>query len=161
MQRKNLFPLSWLQHCGGDTGQGHTFASIRTMKLLSPSSKKRLAKHQSLTQLLQSPFFYASVFHFHYSSCHIPGIHNVAADAISRDNLSLLSSLLPQATRVAVLPTVADFLLLNPDWGSPSWTELFIRSLLWDSTLRHPGAISPGSTATQHFAIHTTSQGSH
>ena len=110
MQRKNLCPLSWLQHCGG----------------------------------VRSLFFYASVFHFHFSSRHIPGIRNVAADAISRDNLSLLSSLLSQATHVAVLPTVADFLLLNLDWGSPSWMELFTCSLLWDSPLRHPGAVKSG-----------------
>ena len=161
LQKKNLCPLWWLQHCGVDTGQGHTSASIRTTKLLSLSSKKRCAKHQSLTQLLRCLFFYASVFNFHFSSHHIPGIHNVAADAISRDNHSLLSSLLPRKTCIAVPPTVADFLLLNLDWSSPSWTELFICSLLWDTPLRHPGAVSPGSTATQPFATHTTSQGSH
>ena len=79
--------------------------------------QKRHAKHQAFTQLLRCLFFYASVFHFHFSSHPIPGIHNVVADAISRNNLSLLSSLLPQATRITIPPAVAEFLLLTPDWG--------------------------------------------
>ena len=43
-------------------------------------------------------FFYASVYHFHFSAIHIARVLNVAVDTVSRNNLTLLSALLPQAT---------------------------------------------------------------
>ena len=109
--------------------------------------QKRHAKHHLLTELLRSLFFYASFLKFHLSASHIPGVQNVVADGIFRDNLVLVSSLLPQATQVTVPPAVAEFLLFAPEWGSPSWTERFARSLLRASSQPPPGATSQVSTA--------------
>ena len=110
--------------------------------------QKRHAKQPILNHLLRCLFFYASVFQFSFSALHIPGVLNVAADAISRNNLALLSSLLPQATRTSVPTTMSRFLLSPPQWGSPSWTEQFIHSLPWVSPLPRPVATTLGSTAT-------------
>ena len=109
--------------------------------------QRRHAKNHLLTDLLRCLFFYASIFNFHLSASHIPGIQNTVADAISRDNLGVLSSLLPQATQVTVPPAVAEFLLYPPRWGSPSWTEQFARSLHQASPQPPPGATSQVSIA--------------
>ena len=110
--------------------------------------QKRHAKQPVLNHLLRCLFFYASVFQFHFSALHISGALNVAADAISRNNLALLSSLLPQATRMTVPTTMSRFLLSPPHWGSPSWMEQFIHSLPWVAPLPRPVATTLGSTAT-------------
>lgn len=91
--------------------------------------QRHQAKHSLLAQLLRCLYFYAAVFHFDFLASHIAGVHNVIADAISRNNLVLLLSLIPQATRITVLPTVSQFLLAQPEWGSQSWMEQFILSL--------------------------------
>ena len=46
--------------------------------------QSRSARHPLLTDLLRCLFFYAAVYHFHFSSSHIPGVHNTVAYAISR-----------------------------------------------------------------------------
>lgn len=57
----------------------------------------------------------------------MPGTMNTAADALSRGNLSLLYSLVPQAV-YSVLPPEIKVLFIDhrPDWGSADWTNLFI-----------------------------------
>ncbi len=92
---------------------------------------KRYSKHKILTHLLKCLFFYAAYYSFHYPAVHIPGRLNTAADALSRNNFTLFSSLLPQTPLVQVPQVSQDFLIQKiPDWGSSSWTELFTNSLL-------------------------------
>ena len=81
--------------------------------------------------LLRCLYFYSALFQFEFSAEHIPGVQNVAADALSRDNLVLFSSLLPQATQVQIPAPLLDLLLIQrPDWGSVNWINLFRDSLL-------------------------------
>ena len=62
---------------------------------------------------------------------HIPGMLNTAADALSRDNLSLFHSLVPQSQQVSLPQAVLDLLVNNwPDWDSQAWTHLFTCSLI-------------------------------
>ncbi len=85
-------------------------------------------RYSKLTLLLKCLFFYAA---YYYSAVHIPGRLNTAADALSRNNFTLFSSLLPQTPLVQVPLVSQDFLIQKiPDWGSSSWTELFTNSLL-------------------------------
>ena len=92
--------------------------------------QRRTAKHPLLTHFLRCLFFYASYYSFHYSATHIPGSLNTAADAISRNNITLLSSLLPQVHHTSVPQAVVEFLIVNiPDWGSATWMKLFDCSL--------------------------------
>ena len=92
--------------------------------------QKQHAKSPLLTHLLRCLYFYTSYFNFHYSAEHIAGVENVKADAISRNNLTVISSFAPQIRQTLVPATVTDFILHHsPDWGSPHWIERFIRSL--------------------------------
>lgn len=123
--------------------------------------QNRRAHNTLLTQLLRCLFFYASMFQFHFSALHIPGVYNVLADAISRNNLTLLHSLIPQATQVAVPPAVSSFLLHTPDWGSPTWTAQFLYSLPTGYPQPHPTVTGLACAATRASARHTTYRHSH
>ena len=62
--------------------------------------------------------FIAFMFHMH-----VPGAMNAAADAQSRNNLPLFSSLVPQACQYAIPIALVKLLITNrPDWGSQAWT---------------------------------------
>ena len=86
------------------------------------------------TQLLCCLFFYASYFGFHFTA----GVNNIVADAISRNHLSLLSSMLPQVSQTQIPQPVAGFLLELPDWGSPLWIQQFTSSLPTESPRQLP-----------------------
>ena len=97
----------------------------------------RTAKPPLLMHLLRCFSFYSGYFHFHFSAKHVPGVLNTAADAISRNNLPLFSSLVPQAPQSIVPPPLTQLLIsVRPDWGSPDWTRLFRCSL--GEVLPHP-----------------------
>ena len=122
--------LSWRQPCGVTYGRESMCVSTQDNEAVVTTIQRRSAKHPLLTQLLRCLFFYASVFQFHFSASHIPGVFNTTADAISRNNLELLPSLLPQASQQVTVPqSVSGFLLALPDWGSPNWTTLFLHLL--------------------------------
>ena len=90
----------------------------------------RSAHDPLLSHLLRCLAFYAALFHFHFGAAHILGVQNTAADAISRNNTALFSSLFPQIPRVEVPQPVLELLVTRtPDWGSRDWTNTFIRSL--------------------------------
>ena len=56
------------------------------------------SKDQNLAQLLRCLFFVMADFQLALKATHITGRHNVQADAISRNNLSLFFSQIPNAT---------------------------------------------------------------
>ena len=70
------------------------------------SGRSTLVQH-----LLCCLYFYTALFQFHYSVEHVPGVLNIAADAISRNNISLLPSLIPQASRVPLPPSILEMLV--------------------------------------------------
>lgn len=92
--------------------------------------QKRSAKSTMAVHLLRCFYFYAAFFQFDSSAEHVPGVLNTAADSISRNNIALFSSLVPQATQSWV-PTPLLDLLINqrPNWGSTRWTSLFATTL--------------------------------
>ena len=80
--------------------------------------------------LLRCFHFYSALFQFDYLAEHIPGVQNNAADALSRDNLHLFPSLFSQETQYSVPSQLSDLLVSQrPDWGSLSWTALFVDTL--------------------------------
>ena len=88
--------------------------------------QRRSAKDPFLLHLLRCLYFYAARFQFCYSAHHLPGVSNVAADALSRDNMSLFLSLVPQGSPLVVSKEVLDLLLWQrPDWGSQLWIRQF------------------------------------
>ena len=82
------------------------------------------ARDPFLMHLLRCLVFYAASFRFHFMSEHIPGERNIAADAISRNNLSLFTSLTPQIPHVVVPQPVLDLLVTRrPDWAPTTGPE--------------------------------------
>ena len=82
-----------------------------------------------LTDLMRCLFFYGALFQFQFSASHIAGVSNWVADAISRNELSIVFSSFPQARQVSIIDQVTQFLLNLPDWGSAHWMSLFTASL--------------------------------
>ena len=88
--------------------------------------QRHSAKDPFLLHLLRCLYFYAARFQFGYSAHHLPGVSNVAADALSRDNMSLFLSLVPPGSPSVVSKEVLDLLLWqHPDWGSQLWIRQF------------------------------------
>ena len=91
----------------------------------------RTARDPILMHLLRCFSFYSAYFQFHFSAEHIAGVMNTAADALSRNNLTLFSSLVPQVPQISLPPSLRQLLITTkPDWGSQAWTNLFASSLL-------------------------------
>jgi len=96
--------------------------------------KSRTSKDPLLMHLLRCLVFYAAYFGFGFTSEHVPGVLNTAADAISRNNVPLFVSLIPQVPRATIPQAVLELLVSRrPDWGSCDWTKLFWRSLTRES----------------------------
>ena len=92
--------------------------------------QRRSAKDPLLLHLLRCLYFYAAYYQFSYCASHVPGVDNVAADALSRNNMSLFSSLIPQGTQTLLSQGVLEFLIIHPpNWGSQDWITLFRASL--------------------------------
>ena len=78
--------------------------------------------------LLRCLAFLSARFQCQFSASHIPGVHNNTADALSRNQLPLFISMLPQADKdPSPIPQELLALLLidKPDWTSQRWTSLW------------------------------------
>ena len=96
------------------------------------------SKDQLLMHLLRCLVFYAAFYGFSFIAEHVPGVTNTAADAISRDNISLFLSLVPQIPRMAVPQPVLDLLVTRrPNWGSNDWIRAFTSSLTREFQMPH------------------------
>ena len=92
--------------------------------------QRKSTRDALLLHLLRCLYFYAAFFQFLYSAHHLPGVFNVAADALSRGNMSLFLSLFPQGVPSTVSWEVMQLLLLQrPDWGSQDWIGQFKATL--------------------------------
>ena len=99
--------------------------------------------------------FYTTVYQFDYCVTHISEVENVAADAVSRDNIRLVHSLLPQATKVEVPQPLLEILLVwPPNWGSRQWITLFTGTL---QVLSHhqPSVHTTPPHATTGISVHS------
>ena len=103
-------------------------------------------------------FFYASYFGFHFTARHIAGVNNIVADAKPRNQLSLLSSMLPQASQTQIPQPVVGFLLGLPDWGSPRWIQQFTSSLPTESPRQLPVHTGLAFVSTLPSALGISSQ---
>ena len=96
----------------------------------------RTSQDNLLMHMLRCFLFYATFYKFEFESAHIPGTKNTAADAISRNNIPLFLSIVPQVHQVIIPPPTIDLLVTKrPDWGSTNWTTLFKTSLSRDCLL--------------------------
>ena len=126
----------------------HSDNSAVVALLRSLTSRDHVIMH-----LIRCLSFFAALFRFDFTMAHVPGASNVAADALSRNNMSLFLSLSPQTPKT-VVPLVLTCLLLHPrpNWGLTRWTRLFGLSLQAVSP-QLPGLLTTQAVdATSHFA---------
>ena len=110
-----------------------------------------------LMHMLRCLVFYAAYYRFHIAAEHIPGILNTAADALSRNKITLFHSLVPQSHQVPIPQAVVDPVINSrPNWGSQAWTDLFTRSLIRASPLQPRLSTSQDGVDTRHFASNST-----
>ena len=86
------------------------------------------SKDPQMMHLIRCLFFILAAWDISLYACHIPGVLNTVADAISRDNIPLLFSKVPDADRTPtpVPPNLVELLLTRqPDWTHPTWKRLF------------------------------------
>ena len=120
--------------------------------LRSCTSQEALLMH-----LLRCLTFYSAFFRFHFRAAHVPGINNSAADAISRNNISLFLSLHPQSQHVPVPQNIVDLLVrIRPDWGSQTWIHLFRSSLRVEFPQQPELSTSRAGASTRHFVASST-----
>ena len=78
--------------------------------------------------LLRCLAFLSAKFQCQISASHIPGTHNNAADALSRNQLPLFLSIIPQADEhpTHIPQELLQLLLIDrPGWTSQRWTSLW------------------------------------
>ena len=86
-----------------------------------------------IMHMLRCLFFIRAYYQITLRAVHVPGRENDLADAISRNNLSVLFSQVPQAINgtVIVPPMLLSVVLEHqPDWTSVDWCQLFRNCLL-------------------------------
>ena len=89
------------------------------------------AKDEVLMHLLRCLFFVAAHLHIHIRASHVPGVNNVAADALSRNDFPRFLQAVPEVDRQSsLIPRALVDLLVRerPDWTSPRWAQLFSAS---------------------------------
>ena len=92
---------------------------------------KGSAKDPDLAQLLRCISFYTAHFHFTLLARHVSGRHNQTADALSRNNMNLFFSLLPQAlpSPDPIPQELIQLAMTRAEWISPTWRALFRATL--------------------------------
>ncbi len=123
---KELLPIVLAAAIWGHGWAGHRVLFYSDNAAVVAVIQRRSARDTCLLHLLRCLYFYAAHFQFTYTAHHIPGVDNVAADALSRNHMSIFFSLIPQVIPTQVPSSVAAFLLhIRPDWGSQAWIRLF------------------------------------
>ena len=87
----------------------------------------RYAKDPLLAHMLRSVFFITAKYNFDIIAIHTPGKLNTIADTISRNNISLFRSQVPQAAPQPIpIPNqlVEGLSCAKPDWSSPQLDDL-------------------------------------
>lgn len=77
----------------------------------------RTAGTPLLMHLLRCFSFYCAYHGFHYTCVHIPGVLNVAADTLSRNNLPLFFSLVPQVLQFTIPTVLVELLVTSQPTG--------------------------------------------
>ena len=99
--------------------------------------QQRSAKSPPLAHLLRCIALFSAFYNFHFTTEHVPSVHNEVADALSRDRAANVASFVSQAPQFHLPPHLYQFIISErPDWGSETWTKLFIASLT--GVLPHP-----------------------
>ena len=86
------------------------------------------SRDTAMMHLLRCLFFMVARLHVRIKAVHIPGTTNVAADALSRNDIPRFLQAVPEATGIPtpVPQRLVDLMVREwPDWTSCRWAELF------------------------------------
>ena len=125
---KELVPIMVACFVWGCSWQGHVVHVHSDNEAVVTVVNSGYSKDPQMMHLTRCLFFILAAWDISLYACHIPGVLNTVADAISRDNNPLLFSKVPCANRrPASVPAHLKELLLTqqPDWTLPSWRHLF------------------------------------
>lgn len=159
---KELVPIVVAASIWGSSWQGLCICFRTDNMAVVEVLRSRTSRDPLLMHLLRCLTFYAAVFHFDYKTEHIAGIHNTAADALSRNNLAVFFSMFPQIPRVTVPRPVWELLVeVRPDWGSREWTQLFKTSWMKASQDPHSPSTDQAGASTSSSVPSTLTPHSH
>ena len=114
---KEFVPVVVAAALWGGLWQGHHIRFHSDNMAVVSILNMKTSKAPQLMQLLRCFSFYCAFYCFHVSCMHVPGAMNVAADALSRNNLPLFSSLVPKAHQYAIPTALVELLITSrPDW---------------------------------------------
>ena len=125
---KELLPIVaacviWARKMRGQHIQCRCDNSAVVVMINKGTSKNDVAAH-----LLRCLSFITASQQISLSACHIPGVENAAADALSRNDIFRFRSCVQSAKTMPspISDKLYDCLLVSrPDWLSPAWTAIF------------------------------------
>ena len=127
---KEMVPIVLAAAIWGGSWKGRRVCFLSDNAAVVAIIGRRSARHPRLLHLLRCLYFYAAHYQFMYCAQHLPGVSNTAADALSRDNMPLFLSFVPQGHQSRVRQDLTELLITRqPDWGSNSWISLFKATL--------------------------------
>ena len=88
--------------------------------------KATYSKDLHMMHFIRLLVFFASKYNFWFTATHIPGKLNVAADALSRNNIPMFFMQAPQADThlTAVAPAVVSLVSQGITWTCKGWIKL-------------------------------------
>lgn len=136
--RGNLWQLLDPTPVASSMGTSDYFPLCNNMAVVY-AINKRSAWDQALAELIHLLLLLITIYDVTLVAHHLPGIHNTAADALSKNNLQLFRSSLPQVSPVpTIIPSSLQELLFST-WISShslSWMQ-------WLSKTLQEGSCSP------------------
>ena len=128
-----LLPIIIAAVIWGHSWGGQQVASRYDKSAVVTIINSHYSREDNLIQLLCCLFFIEAHFQFQLRAIHLPAEQNGEADDLSRNRLSAFHKKVPGANSTpSPIPSSLLRWLLHPrlDWTSPTWTELFISSVL-------------------------------
>ena len=91
------------------------------------------SRDKSMMHLMRCLFFLVAHFHVQIRACHVREVDNVAADALSRNDIPHFLQVVPDAGQPIAIPQgLVDLLVREqPDWTSSRWAQLFSDFCRW------------------------------
>ena len=131
---KELVPVAISATLWGSRWEAHHVRFHSDNIAVVPVINKFTSRDPLLSHFLRGPFFHAAYYMFHFSAAHIPDTSNTTADAVSCNNVTAFSLLVPQVPQVEVPPVLLDLLVLEmPEQISLNLTNLFAHPLQRES----------------------------
>ena len=125
---KELLPIVFAAAIWGHAWTGKSILCHCDNEAVVTIINSGTSKEPEAMALLRCLFFIAARNNLLITAAHLPGSLNQVADALSRNNLPLFSTVYPQADPhpSVIPPALIDLLVLSkPDWTSQSWNKTF------------------------------------